>query len=155
MIDDLSSPTRSDKGENKPSPRRTILRILLVPIAGVLGLVAGFVSGMSFGGNYAPEFNFLGMPGYEGSALMAGVISGGMLLLISCFSVCLQRRLGTALFATVGGLVGVFFGAPLLFPIIAPSRVLLAFAYIGSASIGAAFGAAVRLLRIFPRDISL
>jgi hypothetical protein len=122
--------------------------LLWVLLAAGLGSVAGFMSGASYGGTYAPEFSFLGMPGYEGSAMMAGIVSGSLLLFIAGLSVGLQRRQGAASMTLVGAFLGVLLVAPRLFPIIAPSTGLLAVAYVGGTSFGAVVGLAIGLLTL-------
>jgi hypothetical protein len=136
------------RGENRtPHVGWHLVRHLVwVLLAAGLGSVAGFISGASYGGNYAPEFSFLGMPGYEGSAMMAGIVSGSFLLLISGLSIGLQRRQGMALPPIVGALLGVLLVSPRLFPIVAPSTGLLAVAYVGGTSLGAVVGLTIGLL---------
>jgi len=123
-----------------------VRQFLLVLIAAGLGLIGGFVSGAGYGGNYAPDFSFLGMPGYEGTSLMAGVVSGGMLLLIAGLSAGLVRRRGVASLTIIGAFMGIALGAPRFFSLIAPSSGLLIVTYVGCASIGAIAGMSFGLL---------
>ena len=132
-------------GEEAPPKRRStswrlVGQMVLALMAGGFGYIGGLLSGAGYGGNHAPDFFFLGSPGYEGSALMAGIISGGTLFVIAIVSLLLLRKLSVATLTMVGALVGIVVGAPLFFAVIAPSTWLLAAVYAGSAVVGAVVG---------------
>jgi uncharacterized membrane protein len=61
--------------------RRSLIFYGAVLLAGLLGLVAGagigFVIGDLYGGNYAVDFEFAGVRGYEATGVL-GVIIGGI-----------------------------------------------------------------------------
>jgi len=135
-----------ETGKKSRSRWRLIWRIVLALVAAGLGYIGGLISGSGYGGNYAPDFSFFGMPGYEGSGMMAGVASGGSILLVASLSLVFLRNSGTAVFVVVGAFVGILFGAPLFFPVIAPSTGLLALTYAGSAGVGALVGAGIGAL---------
>ena len=126
-----------------PSHWRLIRRALVALVGAGLGVLGGCISGAEYGGNYTTGFSFLRMPGYEGSGLLAAMVSGGTLLLIAVLSFGLRQKLGAGAITIVGAFVGILFGAPLFFPIVAPSAStgLLALIYVGSAGIGALIGA--------------
>jgi len=146
MADERSdSPT--DEREPGGMPRwRDIKGVLAILLVAGIGAVGGCISGTNFGGNYAEDFTFLGQVGYEGTALMAGMVCGASLLVIAGFALGLLRNKGAAAFAMIGSLAGVLFGPSSLFAVIAPSVGLLALTYIGFAVLGAAIGMGLGLL---------
>lgn len=134
------------KTPSAPAPRwREVGTALLSVVAGGLALLGGCISGSSYGGNHAPDFEFLGKPGYEGSSWMgalAAVLAMAMVALVSGLTI---RRKAARWLTLLGALVGVLLGAPLFFPIIAPSVWLLAVVYFGCSLIGACVGWIVSL----------
>ena len=133
-------PTEEDSPKRKPSQWRRIGQILLALVAGGVGYIVGLLTGANYGGNYAPDFSFLGFPGYEGSGLMAGIAAGGTLFVIAMGSLLLLRKLSVSTLTIVGGILGTMVGAPLFFAVIAPSIWLLAAVYAGSGLVGALVG---------------
>ncbi|MBU1049167.1 hypothetical protein KKG90_03980 [Candidatus Bipolaricaulota bacterium] len=143
-------PRPDEQDSTKSSRRHGIGRVLAVLLAGAIALVGGFVNGSNYGGNYAPDLSFLGSPGYEGGALMGGMVAAVTILLIAGLSIGLQRR-GVAALSTVGALAGIVLVPPMLFPSIAPSEALFALSYIGSGVVGALIGTAIGALVFSPR----
>jgi hypothetical protein len=136
--DERLRPNEERKGS--PPLGRLVWRTVLALLAAGAGYVGGLASGGGYGGTYALDFSFLGMPGYEGSASMAGVVAGGTILLVAGLSFWLFRRWSTAAMIIIGAYIGILAGAPLFFPIIAPSVGLFALAYFGCGVIGALVG---------------
>jgi hypothetical protein len=122
------------------TPWRSVWRIALTLLCGGLGYIGGLISGSSYGGNYVPDFSFLNLPGYEGSASMAAVVSAGALLLVAGLSLSFKRGCGRAWLGIPGALVGILVGPPLFFPVIAPSVELFGLTYVGCAGVGALIG---------------
>jgi len=71
----------------------TLRRVLVCLLAGLVGgvvlAVVGLVVGAAFGGNYATEFEFNGMRGYEATGQLGailGFVAGALLgALLVCF----------------------------------------------------------------------
>ncbi|MFC2095549.1 hypothetical protein ACFLSW_03830 [Candidatus Bipolaricaulota bacterium] len=122
-----------------------IRRVLFVLLSGAIGLVGGCLNGATYGGNYAPDFSFLGQPGYEGSGLMGAIVSAASILVIAGLSIGLLRR-GSAALSIIGALLAISFAPSAFYTMIAPSEGLFALSFIGSAILGALIGAALGLL---------
>ncbi len=136
----------TEERKGRLSPWRLVGQVVVALLSTGIGYIGGVVSGGSYGGNFVPDFSFLGMPGYEGSAVMAGVVTGGTILLVAVLSFWLLRRWSTSAMAIIGAYIGILAGAPLFFPIIAPSIGLFALAYFGCGMIGAVIGALIGIL---------
>jgi len=149
--------------EHQPSPKENRPRehrgrrtrgkkIVVVLSAAILAVLAGFIGGTGFGGTYAPDFSFLGMPGYEGSALLGGLVCGATVLLIGAFSTERLRRKGAAYWVLAGALAAIVFGPRLLFPRIPPQGVAFALLHVGCAFGGALIGWGISTLTKTPTD---
>jgi len=121
-------------------------RVLTVLLAAALALLGGCIGGSSFGGNYAPDFSFWGMPGYEGSGLLGGLVAGLTVFVIGGFATELLHRRGASLWVLAGSLAAIVFGPRFLFPVVPPQEVALALVYIGCAGVGALIGWGISLL---------
>lgn len=132
--------------EGGQSRWKPLVRTVGVVLAAGLALVVGLIGGSSFGGNYAPDFTFWGMPGYEGSGLLAGLLAGFTLLVIGGVAGALLKRRGGLLLVMIGALAAIALGPHLLFPVVPPEAVALALVYIGCAVAGAAIGWGISLL---------
>ncbi len=128
-------------GETKRSRSPLLRKALLVLLAAFLGLLGGCISGVNYGGNYASNLSFLGLRGYEATGWLAGLISGGTLLVIASLSVGTMQNRAALTLTIIGGVLGVLFGVSLFFPIIPASGLFVALVYVASGSIGALVGA--------------
>jgi len=139
-----NEPIRADRdseaGNGNGSRWREVRNALLAILGGGLALLGGCFTGANYGGNYAPDFVFLGQPGYQGSSLMAGLACLVSLAMIALLSELTMRRMAARCFTITGALAGMLLGGPLLFQVIAPSVWLLAAVYFGSAALGALIG---------------
>ena len=64
------------------SPVRTIIKIVACVVGCLIGAALGIYLGAIFGGNYATDFEFASMRGYEATGLiglLAGLPLGGLL----------------------------------------------------------------------------
>jgi hypothetical protein len=140
----------SDENQSAPpGNRRTesrwagTRRVLLVFLATAIAVVGGCTGGAEFGGNYATDLSFLGMPGYEGSGLLGGLVSGLVMLLIGGVATEQLRRKGASTWVLIGALVAILFGPRLLFPVIPPQELALALTYLICAVVGSLIGLGV------------
>ena len=61
---------------------KLFMKLLAVIASGMIYGIAGLISGANFGGNYAVDFTFNGVRGYEAMGqigLIVGTIGGGLL----------------------------------------------------------------------------
>lgn len=72
---------------------KTVLRVFLTLVIGFVLGVIGLLIAMVIGGNYAEDFVFNGVQGYEATGQI-GFIVGGMIGLISGWWFLLKRKNG-------------------------------------------------------------
>ena len=69
------------------------------------GGITGLIAGMTYGGNYAPLFEYGGLPGYEGAGLLGSMLGAAIISFIWIVAVlgdkALSRGLLIASIATV------------------------------------------------------
>lgn len=62
-------------------------KVLIGLVLGVVLALIGLFVGTNIGGNYFPDFEFLGGRGYEATGYLGGIIGALLGLLIGAFSV--------------------------------------------------------------------
>jgi len=146
MYQDDPIPPGESRKQQDSRRKKNIARLVGVLLAAFLAFVVGFIGGSGFGGNYAADFSFLGMPGYEGSSLLGGLAAGLAVLVIGGVTCALSSRGGGLLLVLVGALAAIALGPRLLFPVIPPEESAFALIYLGCAVVGGAIGWGVSLL---------
>jgi len=132
--------------------RRAILHIMGVLLAAGLASAVGLIGGSSFGGNFAPDFLFLGMPGYEGSGLLGAVTAGSTVFLVGSLAAGLLKRSGSLVSVLIGALAAIALGQRLLFPLISPDELAFALLHVGCAFGGALIGWGIATLTTTQRE---